>query len=427
MQFTSIFIDNYRGFAGFHDVQLHPRLTVLAGVNGAGKSAMLDAAATALGNLVLQLAKGKNQTWFGGGDQSNIRAGQTSARWGVLWRTGAGPEETGIEFRSSFDDHAQDSEGEVQPRWPDLDALRAASADPAEPLPLFAYLRSGSTRAPTKHEDIELTGRFSAYQGAFDSESVQFDALSAWFEQEENVENEEKIRKGSFAYERPSLRAIRTAVERCLSHLHGARLKGLRVIRSRGTDPRKPVTAGRLAMEKDGHVLFVEQLSDGERRLVLLVADTARRMVVLNPKMEQPLDTEGLLLIDEIELHLHPQWQRTVIGALQAAFPKMQMVVATHAPAVLATVPNESVVILHEGKVLAGSVQVFGRDPNTILESVMDTPLRPDAVQKKLDALFAAIDRGTHPKKLMKELEAMIGSDDPDLVRARALLHLLAG
>ena len=425
MRFTTVVLENFRGFRGVHEIVLHPELTVLAGLNGSGKSSVLDAAASCLSGMVSLLAGGQN-TWFGNGDIANVSVGSDRSEWSLSYVLGDDQHEEGT--RCTAPARSLPSTQDVAAVLPGLMRLRQEAGDPQHVLPFFSYIHSSSTRHAVTHlPGVSLPGRLIAYQHAFDSEAVQFEAFSSWFEQVENLENEEKIRWGNLGRQLPPLRAVRNAVRRFMGSLRDAEFGDLSVIRSFGDNPFQP-PKGRLAVKKRSEQLFIEQLSDGERRLILAVADTARRMVVLNPKMSDALETPGILLIDEIELHLHPQWQRTVVAALRAAFPKLQFVLATHAPAVLASVPNECVVVLKDGGVLAGQSQVYGRDPNTILSTVMDTPLRPDDVQAELDALFSELD--AHPRKAknrIKRLEEKIGADDPDLVRARALLQLLAG
>jgi predicted ATP-binding protein involved in virulence len=116
---------------------------------------------------------------------------------------------------------------------------------------------------------------------------------------------------------------------------------------------------GRLTIEKDGSPLYLDQLSDGERRLILLVGDVARRMAILNPHLDDPTSSPGVLLADEIDLHLHPGWQRRVMPALRAAFPGVQLIVTTHSPQVLASVPSEAVVMMKR-------LQVFARPPQDL-------------------------------------------------------------
>lgn len=429
MRFTELVLDDFRGFAGRQTIPLHPELTVLVGVNGAGKSSVLEAAASVL-SCVVSIFGGSDQAWFAGGDTTNVHHGAESAFWKLLWTSEQTDHPQGVGLGAFFNvEQFLDLRKASNPRfWESLNRLRDNLSLPASQLPYLGFIHSSSTRPSIAHKaGVELTGRLLAYKAAFDPESIQFDALTGWFEQEENLENQEKIRGKSLSRDLPSLRAVRRAVSRFFSALRGAKLDHLSVIRTHGDNPLQP-PRGRLAMKKEGHDLFIDQLSDGERRLLLLVADTARRMVVLNPRMEDPTQSEGLLLIDEIELHLHPQWQRTVIAALRSAFPKIQFLIATHAPAVLATVPNACVVVLDDGKVLPGSPHVFGRDPNDILVKVMDTPLLPDEVQKDLDALYSEIDQ--HPRKAKKRLQTLeqrLGADHPDLVRARALMQFMAG
>ena len=60
-------------------------------------------------------------------------------------------------------------------------------------------------------------------------------------------------------------------------------------------------------------------------------------------------ETEGIVLIDEVDLHLHPTWQQRIIGDLKEIFPKVQFIVTTHAPAVISTVKSEIIILLNDG------------------------------------------------------------------------------
>ena len=85
-----------------------------------------------------------------------------------------------------------------------------------------------------------------------------------------------------------------------------------------------------LIITKDGLDIDVNQLSAGEKSVILLIADLAMRLTIANPSLENPLEGEGIVLIDEIDLHLHPQWQRNILPALLATFSKCQFIVTTH-------------------------------------------------------------------------------------------------
>lgn len=419
-----LFLENYRGFAARLFFRLHPRLSVFVGVNGCGKTSLLEALARLLSSLSAQLE--------GGGTKLELKpadVGRFAEKSSIEFLVSDGRESTGWRFVSGIGEPSEYNAGE-EDFDPNENALMkrlfGAKDDRAAILPVYEFIHSSSTRMPVTLSAFEHKHpRLVAYRGCLDSEAHQFSELERWFEQEENLENEQRIRKGKLDLQVRSLRAVRGAVEVFLSHLHDSRLSGLKVVRFRGADPLTPAH-GELAIDKDGHQLMLSQLSDGERRLVLLVADIARRMTILNPGMSEPLRTPGVILIDEIELHLHPLWQRTVIAALQAAFPNVQLVLTTHSPQVLASVPDECVFLLKDGTVLPGHPRVKGRDSNTILEAVMDASARPTEVQAKLDALYDLIDRApADARAKLTELEAELGHDEPELVRARAMMEFV--
>lgn len=130
--------------------------------------------------------------------------------------------------------------------------------------------------------------------------------------------------------------------------------------------------------------LELAQLSDGYRNLLALFLDFARRLAQANPTWPKPLEAPGMLLIDEIELHLHPRWQQTVIPSLRAAFPNTQLIIATHSPAVLPTVRREHIRILtadHQLGALSGDVGTCGAENERVLAEVFGTHSRPPGIE----------------------------------------------
>jgi predicted ATP-binding protein involved in virulence len=132
-----------------------------------------------------------------------------------------------------------------------------------------------------------------------------------------------------------------------------------------------------------GSVVNLNQLSDGQRILLTLVADIARRLVLLNPLNQNPLTGHGIILIDELELHLHPSWQQKIVCSLRLLFPNIQFIIATHSPLILSTVNKKSIRVFasdNDGQdyLAAPDFQSSGSDTNDILEQVMDTSSTPD-------------------------------------------------
>lgn len=181
-------------------------------------------------------------------------------------------------------------------------------------------------------------------------------------------------------------------------------------------------------VEKSGKPFYLHQLSDGERGLLALVFDLTRRLAIANPESDNPI-AEGvaLVLIDEIELHLHPKWQRRVIRKLQDIFKNCQFVITTHSPQVIGQVKAEKLRLLsydESGKVALCPVsQAFGMDSSWVLQNIMGVPARDYETEQKLMNLYNEIDSGDYQKarKEAQELRSEIG-DFPDLQEAIALL-----
>lgn len=139
----------------------------------------------------------------------------------------------------------------------------------------------------------------------------------------------------------------------------------------------------KLLLDKGNLTLDVQQLSQGEKSILTLIGDIARRLVLLNPMMKNPLHGNGIVLIDEIDLHLHPIWQQGIVSNLQKVFPNLQMVLTTHSPQVLSTVDSSSIRIIREDK--DGSInlklpvyQTKGVLSADILSQIMFTDPKPN-------------------------------------------------
>ena len=187
-----------------------------------------------------------------------------------------------------------------------------------------------------------------------------------------------------------------------------------------------PAAESPVARFEDGSEATWSELSDGFHVFLGLVGDIARRAVILNGQdgAEAPLRIEGVVLIDEIDLHLHPRWQRGVLGGLHEAFPKLQLIVTTHSPQVLSSVGNHQVRWLRNGTVEQHGIFVEGRDSNAILRELMGTDARDSEGSKALRELYALIDDGelAPARAKLAELRARWGQLDPELIRVEGLV-----
>ncbi len=168
-----------------------------------------------------------------------------------------------------------------------------------------------------------------------------------------------------------------------------------------------------------------ENLSDGQRAVIGLVADIARRMCVLNPQLgdEVTNETQGVVLIDELDMHLHPRWQRILTSGLKRAFPKVQFIVASHSPQVLGELKPEEIILLRPSGTAHPQVS-YGLTSSQVLEEIMGAEARTPEVEKLLSEVFESLERGELPMAKEKIDALQITAPGiPELAGAQALLR----
>jgi predicted ATP-binding protein involved in virulence len=181
-----------------------------------------------------------------------------------------------------------------------------------------------------------------------------------------------------------------------------------------------------MTVVKQGMELNVAQLSDGERNMLALVGDLAHRLGLLNPMGANPNDGHGVVLIDEIDLHLHPGWQRTVVASLERTFPNCQFIITTHSPQVIGELAAESVMLLRDGMLLGHAERALGLSSSEVLEEVMEGQARNPEVAAQLTLIQQRIDDDQiHlAQGLLDALRAKVG-DIPEVLQAQAAIQSL--
>ena len=402
---------NIEGFRGIPNLQLEfpKQVNVLVGVNGVGKSAILDCTAIMLSRLI-----------------GRIRSSEGTGRFFTDFDVTNGFPQTRNEVAISFQGKplrwsvVKTRRGQQKQTISGLAELRREVElfrsklveDESARLPLAVYypVNRAVLDIPLRIRKRHPFDRLAAYDRALSGESSNLRVFFEWFREREDLENENRLANPEFRD--LQLQAVRTATERFLTGF-----KGLKVRRS-------PL---RMVVEKNGEELIVNQLSDGEKCTLAMAGDLARRMAIANPVMEDPLQSEAIVLIDEIDLHLHPGWQRRLIAALTKTFPKCQFLLSTHSPPILGHLDPTSIWILQRRKSGIRATRpdaAYGQTADRILEDLMDVPARPKKIQTKLSKLFRVIeqDEMTEAKLLVSDIRGRIG-DDPELVKADVLIR----
>lgn len=178
-----------------------------------------------------------------------------------------------------------------------------------------------------------------------------------------------------------------------------------------------------MSVDKNDKTLNVTQLSQGEKSLMALVGDIARRLAMMNPKLDNPLHGKGIILIDEIDMHLHPQWQRSIIQRLQMTFPNCQFILTTHSPLVISDTQNILVYDL-DGQDITALPSLYGQDANTVLLQYMDTSYRNPKVAEQISQAMDAIQNNQLElaSQLIQTLKLELGENQLEVMRLVAML-----
>jgi predicted ATP-binding protein involved in virulence len=450
MRLSEVLLTNFRCFEQLR-VEFAEDLTVFVGNNGAGKTTVLDGVAYALSRILTRLPKSK------GSKNLRIEDIRIDER-GVLApfvRVEAKNEQSISWTRTLKRDPTSQTAADI----PDAigDKALFESIDPTihsiaeggdATMPVFAYY--GVSRAvleiPERRRNFRKEfRRFDALDNALDP-TTRFKDLFEWFYAQERDEME-RVTQALFTPEfqawlnsgngqksppplsdvpklpgpLPVLQAVRDAIALVIPGFSKPRIK---------TNPLRMVLTRHPEHGKEQE-LSLQMLSDGYRTMLALVMDFARRMAQANPHLEKPLEAEAILLVDEIDLHLHPVWQQTVVPSFRRAFPNTQLILSTHSPQVLTTVDSSKIFIVDVGSIRPCPAPTFGARSCDVVAEVLGLPnLRPpdNEIAKKISALFQALDdsRLDDARSIRAELEAWAkGYPEPDLVRADLLIRRL--
>lgn len=409
MRITELTLTHFRG-SDVLTLELHPRLNLFVGVNGSGKSTILDATALLLSWLLARIKHAE-----AAGDvvqEDDISNDQAAAQLEItVQHEGATASWRLAQERPN-----------THPEASSLSALDTLACNIAAQLgdnnhgqqtPLMVYYPVNRTvlgmQAAAPAADAEQESDRPAWELAYADalhSGANFHRFYSWYHARE-------VHETVTDKTDPQLAAVRRALAQCLPGFGNLSVE---------ERPRS------LELRKRGKPIKLTQLSDGEKCLMALVGDLARRMALANPDMENPLNGNGVVLIDEIDLHLHPRWQHQVIPGLLSVFPHCQFMVSTHSPHVITHVSPESIFLLTESEMgieVDKPIESYGKNVERILEDLMGLEsTRPNEVRDGLRRLHEAITEGklTAAREQIEALRAQIGAD-PELVKAEILIR----
>jgi predicted ATP-binding protein involved in virulence len=417
MKIKRLTINGFRGILDM-DLEFAEQVNVFVGVNGAGKSSILDAIA-----ILLSWFPARIRHSSGSGRKISDLEVNNSVRQAVI---SINIELEGQDITWTL---VKTKKGRISRRnKSDLSAMAEIvktyqidiqQSEETCALPLLVYypINRSVLDIPLRIRSRHEFGILETYDESLTSGS-NFRAFFEWFRNREDLENENrKYRNALFkpeGWQFPDhqLEIVRKAFNQLLPEFTDVTVR------------RNPL---RMTVNKNNQELRIDQLSDGEKCLMAMVGDLARRLAIANPNAENALNGRGIVLIDEIDLHLHPAWQRMIISKLPGTFPHCQFVVSTHSPQIISHVAAENLFLLSQtpdGIKSSNANESYGKNTDRILEDLMMVDARPYEIKRKFEKLFEMIEGGELDRatSMINGMKKRIG-DDPELTKAGVLIR----
>ena len=328
MHLTELTLNNFRKFKDVR-FEFNPNLTVISGNNGSGKTTLLDACAIMLSNIVSYVENGKTNKDTLKIDNTDIKNDQNNAKIAIVLKSQHFNSNDNLLNLSISKNRTSNNSLKninqvakiIQEQYEQLQQNNTNSQ-----MPMFAYYSSKRSCVdfPIKHLNEYKFDAIESYNHAFNKEN-DFYLFFEWFKDRQNLENEQFLSTSYFNYRDNQLNLVRETIYKFLPHISDIFF----------TNKTKTMT-----LKENGNNISINQLSYGIKMLLVLIGDIARRLVMINSNKLNPLDGNGVVLIDEIELYLDYQYRSQIISKLTELFPNIQFIITT----------NSSDLLIKQGK-----------------------------------------------------------------------------
>lgn len=415
MKITQLELKNYRGIKSLElkdDLAFDQRMNIFYGINGTGKTTILNAIAIMLSWLISRMtsekSNGRSMEYsdiYNGTPSASVKIWIDEKQKTYSWQVAKNmPGRQYIEIKSDYIGASELGK-----------ELILGASSPHYPVIAYYPVTRSVLDIPVRiRKQHDFFTPLSCYDKALSS-AADFRAFFEWFRDREDIDNEHYRNNYQSTGEDKQLQAVRNAI---YSFMDG--FSGLTVRRD---------SPQRMEIKKGSNVLNVIQLSDGEKCLLALVGDLARRLSIANVANSiNPLEGDGIVLIDEIDLHLHPEWQRMIIPRLLNTFPNCQFFISTHSPLVINQVkPFNLYKIYNKDSIIQFERpgESYGKTSERILKDIMGlTATTPDEITKKYNMIYSKISSKDYSgaRQIIDEMRNS-GINEPELLKAETLIR----
>ncbi|MCR4818750.1 MAG: AAA family ATPase [Fretibacterium sp.] len=414
MRIKNIHLLNYRGMEDL-TVDFGPGVNLIIGDNAAGKSSLLSGLSVALAHLLT----GNGEPFFHM-DKEDVRAAvhpAGDATTSVEYYTPTIVEGE-FEFRGGSWHYSCRKDNEVSVPHVDIpsgkaewDKMQEMFNDNSATLPLISYQNDERSLIPFD-EAMQPDGQIERRQGYHNCLSGKpfFESVQNWCARMDYIGyklKHEPVEYGLF--KRIASRFITELTESA---------DAVQVDFSPALN--------RLVYSEGGNSYFIHNLSAGYQSVLCLIMELAYRTALLNPRLDNLSSLEGVVLIDEIDLHLHPRWQWKILGALRATFPGVQFIIATHSPIVISSAEDAKLILMEGSGTVKELPDAYGYNIGDVLELAQSSMDMPQEVMKWRREIEQALDENDLPRAegIVRAAEVKLGKDSSAVKRMRDFLEV---
>lgn len=412
MHIKHLTIENFKGHA-YCEVDFAPGFNLIIGDNGVGKTSILEATSVALGGYLAGIPNVSPKHFT----EDEIRIVESKTGEGSFERQYKTPvvvtcvvDINGTQYEWTRRKSSRNSSrSTVEPRTICAIANEMAGDLEAE-LPVLSYQSAARTWMQKRESSTNIFdqdfSRTVGYKNCLD-EASDSKSLLNWCAKMEQVSWQQDKEIGEYE-------AVKNALSTFMSTMNEHHVSKIRF------DKRNM----ELSYVDNDVSLPVRLLSAGYQSLIWMVLDIAYRMAVLNPNLlKNAVGSSGIVLIDELDMHLHPKWQWKIIEALQTTFPNVQFIAATHSPILIASCKNGHLIRISGDEISYGQTD-YGMDVNDVLTYTQGSQELAKEIKEKVNAIYALLDNGNteQAEAELITLEQILGQDHPIVTKAAVSL-----
>lgn len=399
------------------EIHLNPGINLLIGDNGAGKTSVLEGIAAALGGLFVNVEGVNTKNIVKEDVRMQMKAvGDSSTSITYFEPVLAGcslTTSTGMSF--SWDRVKE----ELSSKYTKIDDkavcawMKKLTNEAGSNLPLISF-QSAARAWRVRRGDFgtelkkKLDDRRCGYIGCLDS-YMDIKSIQQWCLKQEIL----AVNKGKAIGEYETFKSIISAFMKEINELD-----------------KEPVCYyspqfNDLVYKDERIEMQVSKLSAGYQSLLWMIMDLAYRVCLLNPELRDRTQIRGIVLIDEVDMHLHPKWQWNIIRALSTTFEKVQFIIATHSPIVISSAKEANLILLDDRHEAVYLPECYGYAVEDVLYYRQESASRPKNVKKLVDQINEAVDDDNikGAEYALKQLERILGKDNSEFQKMAGIVE----